>query len=286
MSTIAGDGTVAEDDNRAAAALPTLAGGADAALVTGRLVAAGRTILFPIGFAAVLCLIWELVCDLYGVRPAILPAPSRIVHTMFAQWDILFENAIPTTLETLGGFALSVVFGTLLAVALVYSRLIREVLYPNIVLFQLIPKIAVAPLFILWLGIDWPSRLAIALFIAFFPIVISTATGLMSADPSLLRLCRSLGASEWQTFARVRLPSALPFVFNGMKISMTLAIIGVIVGEFITSQQGLGYIILFAGSKLETALVMAALLMLCVVGLVLYGLVSAVEWAVMRRYGA
>lgn len=277
---------MSDNNAPAAPALTGLASDTGGSVAAGRIVAAGRSILLPTGFAAAICIGWELFVDLYGVRPAILPAPSRVVTTMFAQWDILFENAIPTTLETLGGFALSVVFGTLLAVALVYSRVAREVLYPNIVLFQLIPKIAVAPLFILWLGIDWPSRLAISLFIAFFPIVISTATGLLSADPSLLRLCRSLGASEWQTFTRVRLPSALPFVFNGMKISMTLAIIGVIVGEFITSQQGLGYIILFAGSKLETALVMAALLMLCVVGLVLYGAVAALEWLVMRRYGA
>lgn len=277
---------MADETVRTPGALPGIAGAGEAGLITARIAATSRTILLPIGLALAFALVWELACNFYAVRPAILPAPSRIVRTMFAQWDILFENAIPTTLETLGGFALSVVLGSLLAMALVYSRVVRDLLYPNIVLFQLIPKIAVAPLFILWLGIDWPSRLAIALFIAFFPIVISTATGLLAADPSLLRLCRSLGASEWQTFTRVRLPSALPFVFNGMKISMTLAIIGVIVGEFITSQQGLGYIILFAGSKLETALVMAALLMLCIVGLVLYGIVSGIEWLVMRRYGA
>ena len=135
-------------------------------------------------------------------------------------------------------------------------------------------------------ALDAITRLAIAVFIAFFPIVISTWSGLISTDPSLLRMCRSLGANEWQTFKRVRLPSSLPFVFNGMKISMTFAIIGVIVGEFITSQQGLGYVILFAGSKLETALVMAAILVLCIVGLVLYGAVCAVEWLVMRRFGA
>jgi NitT/TauT family transport system permease protein len=137
----------------------------------------------------------------------------------------------------------------------------------------------------MWLGIEWQSRLAIAVFIAFFPIVISTWSGLISTDPSLLRMCRSLGANEWQTFKRVRLPSSLPFVFNGMKISMTFAIIGVIVGEFITSQRGLGYIILFAGSRLETTTVMAALLVLCAVGLVLYGLVALAEQLIMRKFG-
>jgi NitT/TauT family transport system permease protein len=208
------------------------------------------------------------------------------VSTTFRAGGVLWDNAIPTTLETVGGFVLSALLGSALAVVMLYSKLMREVLYPNIVLFQLIPKIALAPLFIMWLGIEWQSRLAIAVFIAFFPIVISTWSGLISTDPSLLRMCRSLGANEWQIFKRVRLPSSLPFVFNGMKISMTFAIIGVIVGEFITSQEGLGYVILFAGSKLETALVMAAILVLCIVGLVLYGAVCAVEWLVMRRFGA
>ena len=124
-----------------------------------------------------------------------------------------------------------------------------------------------------------------ALFIAFFPIVISTVSGLQAADPAILRLCESLDASRWQVFFKVRLPYSLPFLFNGMKISMTLAIIGVIVGEFITSQQGLGYIILFAGSRLETATVMAALLVLCTVGLALYGLVGLVERVVMTKFG-
>jgi len=163
--------------------------------------------------------------------------------------------------------------------------LARDALYPNVILFQLIPKVAVAPLFMLWLGIGWESRLAISLFIAFFPIVISTVSGLNAADVAILRLCDSLTATRTQVFFKIRLPYSLPFLFTGMKISMTLAIIGVIVGEFITSQRGLGYIILFAGSRLETAIVMAALLVLCVVGLVLYGLVALAEQIIMKRFG-
>jgi len=255
-------------------------------VLMGSMMQTGRAITLPILAGAVFIALWEFICSYYAIRPVLLPSPSRIVSTTIIAWDILFENAIPTTVETVLGFLLSVVFGSLLAVVMVYSRLLREILYPNIVLFQLIPKIAVAPLFIMWLGIEWQSRVTIAVFIAFFPIVISTWTGLMAADPSLLRLCRSLGASEWQIFTRIRVPSSLPFAFNGMKISMTLSIIGVIVGEFITSQQGLGYVILFAGSKLETALVMSSILILCVVGLILYGIVGLIEWLVMRRYGA
>jgi NitT/TauT family transport system permease protein len=244
-----------------------------------------RKTSLPILSAAFLLVVWEALVDILGVRAVVLPAPSAIMRAMWVHRELLLENAIPTTLESLGGFFLSVVFGGLLGILLSYSRLARDALYPNVILFQLIPKVAVAPLFILWFGIGWESRLAIALFIAFFPIVISTVSGLNSADPAILRLCDSLTATRRQVFFRIRLPYSLPFLFNGMKISMTLAIIGVIVGEFITSQRGLGYIILFAGSRLETTTVMAALLVLCAVGLLLYGLVSLVEQVTMKKFG-
>ncbi len=245
-----------------------------------------RKTVQPVGAAALFLGAWEIFVRVYGVKPALLPPPSAIAAATVAQWQTLLNNAIPTALESLGGFLLSVVLGGLLGVLLTYSKRARDSLYPNVVLFQLVPKIAVAPLFMLWLGIEWQSRVAIAFFIAFFPIVISTVAGLNAADPTLLRLCRSLTATERQIFFKVRLPMSLPFVFNGMKISMTLAIIGVIVGEFVTSQRGLGYIILFAGSRLETALVLASILVLCVVGLLLYGIVVLAEHVIMKKYGS
>ncbi len=245
-----------------------------------------RKIAQPVAAAAVFLLAWEILVRIYQIKPAFLPPPSAILLAMAAQWEILLKNAVPTALESLGGFVLSVVVGVMLGALLTFSRASRDYLYPNVVLFQLVPKVAVAPLFMLWLGIDWQSRVAIAFFIAFFPIVISTVSGLNAVDPTLLRLFRSLTANEWQVFMKVRVPMSLPFVFNGMKISMTLAIIGVIVGEFVTSQRGLGYIILFAGSRLETALVLAAILVLCIVGLLLYGIVALAEHLIMKKYGA
>ena len=244
-----------------------------------------RKAILPVATAAVLLAIWEVAVNIADIGAVVLPAPSAILRAMWLHRELLFINAIPTTLESIGGFVLSVVLGGLLGVLLTYSPLSRDALYPNVVLFQLIPKVAVAPLFILWLGIGWESRIAIALFIAFFPIVISTVSGLNAADPAIVRLCQSLAATRNQVFFKIRLPYSLPFLFNGMKISMTLAIIGVIVGEFITSQRGLGYIILFAGSRLETTTVMAALLVLCAVGLVLYGLVALAEQVVMKKFG-
>jgi NitT/TauT family transport system permease protein len=244
-----------------------------------------RQTVLPVLTAVALLAVWQVSVQLAGLHPAVLPAPSAVLETMWANRGLLVVNAIPTAVETIAGFALSVVFGGLLGILLSYSTLARDSLYPNVILFQLIPKVAVAPLFMLWLGIGWESRLAISLFIAFFPIVISTVSGLNAADAAILRLCDSLTATRTQVFFKIRLPYSLPFLFNGMKISMTLAIIGVIVGEFITSQRGLGYIILFAGSRFETAIVMAALLVLCIVGLVLYGLVALTEQIIMKRFG-
>jgi NitT/TauT family transport system permease protein len=249
-------------------------------------VQATRKTTLPVITAAIVLVAWEIYVDVSGIRAAVLPAPSSILQATWTNRDLLIANAIPTTVETIGGFLLSVVLGGFLGILLTYFSLVRDALYPNVIVFQLIPKVAVAPLFILWLGIGWESRLAIALFIAFFPIVISTVSGLNAADVAILRLCESLAASRSQIFFKVRLPYSLPFLFNGMKISITLSIIGVIVGEFITSQQGLGYIILFAGSRLETATVMAALLVLCTVGLALYGLIAVAERLIMAKYGS
>jgi NitT/TauT family transport system permease protein len=158
-------------------------------------------------------------------------------------------------------------------------------LYPNLVLFQLIPKIALAPLFVVWLGISSESRVAFAAFVSFFPIVISAALGFASTEATTLRLCRSLTASEWQCFLMVRFPFALPAIFSGMKIAMTMAIIGVIIGEFISAKAGLGFYILYASSRMETGVIFAALLVLCVIGVGLFGAVALAEMLVRRVYG-
>ena len=137
----------------------------------------------------------------------------------------------------------------------------------------------------MWLGIGSQSRLAFSVFISIFPIIIATTAGLSAADPNAVRLCRSLTASEWQIFTNIRFPSALPYIFSGMKIGITLSIIGVIIGEFITSQRGLGYLIIFATSRADTVVAMAAIVVLCASGLLLYGAVALAEKLTDRRYG-
>ena len=245
----------------------------------------GRGVLLPLGFAVLATLAWESLCRVARISPALLPPPSAVWMVLSENYGILFEHAWPTTIESVVSFGLATLLGIALAVAITFSAWVREALYPNIVMFQLIPKIALAPLFIVWLGVGSQSCIVVAIFIAFFPVVVSTATGLVSAKPEVLLLCRSLTASEWQMFRLARFPYAMPFVFAGMKVGVTMAMIGVIVGEFITAQAGLGYIIMFAASAGETATVLAAIVLLCVIGLVLFGLVAAAEAAMQRWYG-
>lgn len=242
-------------------------------------------VVLPVLFAAAVFGIWEALVRWYQVPEVILPAPSVIWRRILSAWPFLVQHAVPTAVEAALGFVIATVFGILLSVLLVYSRWAYAALYPNVVFFQLIPKIALAPLFIVWLGIGPSSRLAFSVFIAFFPVVIATLTGLNSTPPDMLRLCKALTARNWQVFLSVRFPYALPHIFSGLKIAVTFAIIGVIVGEFITAQAGLGYLVLFASSQAETPLILAAIAMLCVVGLVLYGIVAGAERIILKRYG-
>lgn len=245
-----------------------------------------RGIALPLGLAAIVLAGWQLAVTLGHIPPVILPSPVSITKYIIEHYDILLMHAIPTTLESAASFVLATLLGIALAIIITYSQIAREALYPNLVFFQLIPKIALAPLFIIWLGIGSQSRIAFSVFIAFFPVVIATTAGFANVDKGMLRLCRSLTASEWQIFTSVRFPAALPHIFSGMKIAITLAIIGVIIGEFITAQAGLGYLIIFATARADTEISMAAIVVLCVCGLLLYGLVSLGESIANRFYSA
>jgi NitT/TauT family transport system permease protein len=243
------------------------------------------SIVLPVGFACAVLVLWEVFVRWAKVPEAILPAPSLVWAQVSDHYALILKHAVPTTLETLLAFGISIPLGVLLAAVMTWSPAINKAIYPNVILFQLIPKIALAPLFIVWLGIGLPSRVTFSIFISFFPILVATAAGLQSVPRDMLRLCRSVGASDWQVLLSVRFPTALPYLFSGMKVAVTLAIIGIVVGEFIASQRGLGYLILFASSRQQTDLSMACILVLCVVGLALYGLVVLSERAFNRWFG-
>ena len=244
-----------------------------------------RPVILPIATAAAVLGLWQVGCGLFHVPSVILPVPSEIAVELWRILPLLAQNAVPTTLDSLASFGLATALGVALAIAVTYSPLIRDTFYPNLVAFQLVPKVALAPLFVVWLGITSESRIAFSTFSCFFPVVISAVVGFAGTDKSTLRLCRSLTASDWQSFMLVRLPFALPAIFSGMKIASTMAVIGVIIGEFISAKAGLGYYILYASSRMDTPAIFAALFVLCMIGMALFGAVALAERQVRNHFG-
>jgi NitT/TauT family transport system permease protein len=221
--------------------------------------------------------LWEAVIRVFKVPSFIMPAPSAILAEGW-EWRYRFIGHTWVTLyETLGGFALSIAIGVPLAVLIVYSPGLRNALYPLIVLTQSVPKIAIAPVLLLVLGAGEIPKVVVAFLVAFFPVVVDTATGLAATPPELLDLSRSYRASAFKTFLKVRLPMALPFVFAGAKVAITLSVIGAVVGEFVGSDKGLGYVILSATSYWKTELAFSSMILLSLMAIVLFAAVELVE---------
>ena len=257
-----------------------------AAVVLAQMEKLLKRIVAPGAVALGILAIWQFGVITFGVSEVVLPSPLAIARALFSAAPLLLKHTVPTTVEVIVGFFIAASGGIALATLLAVSKIIRDALFPSVLFFQLIPKIALAPLFILWFGIGSSSRLAFIAFISFFPVVLGTLTGLLSTPPDLLMLCRACSARTSDVFIHVRFPSAMPMIFSGLKISVTFAIVGVIVGEFISAQSGLGYLVLFASSQADTPLAMAAITLICIVGLGIYGMVVWVESIVLSRLGA
>jgi NitT/TauT family transport system permease protein len=232
---------------------------------------------WPLAMTALLLAVWEGAVRLLNIRSIILPPPSEIVEVMVARYDLLLEHMWPSLYLTVLGFLLSVVGGIIVAVLITYSEIVRKGFYPMIVVSQVIPKVSIAPLFVVWFGTGTMSSLLLAFLVAFFPMTINSALGFQSVDEDIYKMARTFMGSRWQIFWKIRLPNALPYIFGGMKISVTLAIIGVIVSEFVASQEGIGYLIKLAGGLLDTPLMMAAITVLSIAGLLLYWCIAEAE---------
>jgi NitT/TauT family transport system permease protein len=221
--------------------------------------------------------LWEVLCRWAAVPVWLLPSPS-LIAAAFVQWQHLLPIHILATLyAVIGGFVLAVLVGVPLAVLIVYSPFLRRVIFPFLLILQSVPKVAIAPLLLIWVGYGLQSNIVVAAIVAFFPIVINTATGLEAVSPELIELSRVLDTSKLKIFWKLRLPWALPYLFSGMKVAMTLSVIGAVVGEFIGSDKGLGYLILTASSNMNTALVFAVVAVLSVLGIVAYYAVVLIE---------
>jgi NitT/TauT family transport system permease protein len=231
-------------------------------------------------FAALL-LAWQAAGPLFGVREYLLPGPLAVARAAVSPTIPWHAHVWVTLLEILGGFVVAGGAGMALGVAIATSPVAARALLPFLVFVNTLPKVAVAPLFLLWLGYGIVPNVLIAALIGFFPVVINTAVGLTQIDEELLDLGRVFGAPGWRMFLTIRLPNALPYVLSALKVTATAAVVGAIVGEFVASQAGLGMVIVNAQTNLNTPVAFAALVWISVIGLLLYGAVglAARRWA-------
>lgn len=213
----------------------------------------------------------------------ILPTPVAIWEEMTAQHSLLLEHTIATTQIVVVGFVISVALGVPLGAAVTLWPLVERIVYPFLVASQAVPKIAIAPLFVVWIGLGFAAKVFIVVTVAIFPIVIDTAVGLKSPGRDLIRMAESMNASKLQVFRKVRLPAAVPSIWGGCRVAVTLAVVGAIVAEFVGSTNGLGYLLIISLGHFDTALMFAAIVLLAVLGVVLFAAVSIAE-RILWRY--
>ncbi|WP_431302699.1 ABC transporter permease [Sediminicoccus sp. BL-A-41-H5] len=236
-----------------------------------------RPVVVPTLAVIALFVVWEFVVKAFGIPEYILPAPTAIYAATMDAREVMLGHTLSTLTTIMLGFILSIVVSLPLAVLVTASPNIAHAVYPILVLIQSIPKVALAPILVLALGAGEASRVTVTFLVAFFPLVISTATGLLAAPPELIELSRSLRASRFQQLFLVRLPYSVPFVFSGLKLAMTFSVVGAVVGEFVAADQGLGYQIMSATAFFRTSLAFGALLILSFLGIVLFQAVVVVE---------
>ncbi|HXG77097.1 MAG TPA: ABC transporter permease [Gaiellaceae bacterium] len=246
----------------------------------GRRAAGARTALAiagPLVTFAALVVLWDLATRVFDWPIWLVPKPLDVVDALWEARDLLPRQFWVTLVETLAGFGLAVAIGVPLAVAIAVSRFLERTLYPVLLALNAVPKIAIAPILILWMGFGYGPKIVVALLLCVFPIVIATASGLQSTPPELVELMRSLCATRRQIFLKVRFPAALPQVFVGLKVAISLAVIGAVIGEFVGSSEGLGWVIVNTNSNLNTPLAFGAMALLAAMSVALFYLLVFLE---------
>lgn len=236
-----------------------------------------RTRVLPTGALILFFLIWEVATRAWEVPAYLLPPPTEIVREMYLNFAKILDHSWITAYEMLLGYALAISVAIPLAIAITASKAFDKFITPILLFFQTVPKIAIAPLFLIWFGVGPLPKVLVAFLICFFPIIIDTAVGLRSISPDMLDLAKSMGATGIQTFTQFRLPTSLPYLFSGLKVASTLAVVGAVVGEFVGADQGLGYLLLVTNSNLQTAQMFAVIIALTAQGLVLFYLIQWIE---------
>lgn len=244
--------------------------------------------LRPIGLLVVIVILWGVGVRLFDVPPYLVPKPSAVAMAFVDQWRMLLEQTIPTTIATLGGFALCIIIGIPLAMLIAGSKTVESYVYPLLVFSQSIPKVAIAPLLVVWFGFGMAPKIWTAFLLGVFPVVVAGVQGFKSVEPEMRDLVRSMKASWLQTFVFVSLPHALPAIFSGLKVSVTLAVVGAVVGEFVGANSGIGFVLQRSIGNFELPTMFAALTILSMIGVILFWIIDLIEriavpWQASRR---
>lgn len=237
----------------------------------------GIKVVSPAVFVVAMFAIWELVCAAFSVPLTVLPAPSDVFAALWQYRDPIASNSVVTLWTTLLGFLIATVFGLLLGIGVGWHRAIYAGIYPILVGFNSVPKVAVVPVLILWFGIGEVPAVLTAFLISFFPIVVNVATGLATTEPELEDVLRALGASKLDIMRKVGIPRSLPYFFGSLKVAITLAFVGAVVSETVGSNRGIGKLMLDAQASFQVPIVFAGLLVLAVLGIVLYAITALIE---------
>jgi NitT/TauT family transport system permease protein len=222
--------------------------------------------------------LWQVLVPIAGVPRYLLPTPTAIAEEFASRWGLLMSQLLPTFYETVLGFLFGVAFGVSAGLGIVYSRFLWLTIYPSLVIVGSIPRVAIAPLILIWLGIDslW-SKVTIAFLVAFFPMVINSIVGFSQVETDMLDLAKTMGMNRWMEFRKIRLPNSVPYLFAGFKASIALAVIGAVVAEFVAGQSGLGYLIVVGNNDLNAPLIFASIIVLSAMSLGLFGIIVGLE---------
>lgn len=242
-----------------------------------------RRAAVPVATIAGFLAIWQIAVVLFRVPTWLLPAPSVIWLEFIKQAHLLGIHVYVTAVGAIGGLIIGAIAGLLLAVAMTHSKVLESILMPLLVIDQSIPKMALAPIFVIWFGTGTLTRVVIAMVISFFPMVINTLRGMTTVDKRLNDLMHTISASRWDILTKIQLPNAIPYIFSGLKVAVPLSIIGAVVAEFMQSDSGLGYVVLIAVGNVNTPMVFVAVLLMALLSLSLFAFLSGVEWLTMRR---
>src|SRR5437870_10241208 len=242
----------------------------------------------PLILIVAVFVLWDVMIRIFRIPPYLIPAPWDVAKMLVAEWPRLWRESLFTAYATLGGFGLSILLGIPIAMVIAYSRLVESFVYPLLVFSQSVPKVAIAPLFVVWFGFGIVPKVIAAFLLGFFPVVVATVQGFKSVEADVIDLARSMGASPFKVFLKFRLPTALPSIFSGLKVSVTLAVVGAVVGEFVGSNSGIGYVMQRSIGTFDLPTMFAALVILALLGVVLFWIVDRIErlvipWHVSQR---